>query len=74
MEKEVWVVWCKVEGCDECSTTYSIIGVFDSLEAATETEKEHSKLKHLHCASVDVDRVTINQATHSWGDKNRFPR
>lgn len=74
--KEVWVVFCKMEECEEFDSTYNIIGVFEDRDEADMVEKEHGKFsqKHLHYSYSDIVRVELNKATHFSGDKQQFIR
>ena len=64
-----YVVICKVEGCEECGTSFNVIGVFTTPEAAEKAEDEHYALKkeHLHYPYVDTVKIEeLDKAYHHW--------
>lgn len=62
---KLWIVTCYVQGCDECSDTYEVIGVFGNSLEAELVRKEHSSLRgHLHHAFVSIEEATLGVAQH----------
>lgn len=60
---ELFVVRCYMEGCEECSNEYHVVGVFSSFLRAQAAEKRHRQYKHLHSASTNIDKVVLDEYT-----------
>ena len=59
--KTVYVVVCFVEGCEDCSNSLNVVGVFSSEECAKRVQKEHEEnKKHLHYADVRVEQIQVD--------------
>jgi hypothetical protein len=63
---QLFVVTCKYEGCDECSSGSHVVGVFTDETVAEQVSREHEQMKnvHFHYHWSNVDRVVLNKTYH----------
>lgn len=63
----IFTVLCRYEGCEECSSSAHIVGVFDSRKEALKTAKEHmeNKEQHLHHFYTYVQGFEVGKVFHS---------
>ena len=58
----LYVVYCKADGCEECSSEVRVLGVVTSTDDAQEMERQHSEATrelndHLHYCSTNYEAV-----------------
>lgn len=58
-ETEVFVVLCKYDGCEECSSGSHIVGIFATEEAAFAAEKKHDSEKEAHLHSWICETIKL---------------
>lgn len=62
---QLFVVICKYDGCDECSSGSHVVGVFTDEKVADQVSREHEQMKiHFHYHWCNVDRVVLNTANN----------